>query len=121
MRLPWQPGDAGLIAQVIVHADPDCPATCHDWKSMLETNNLTVAMGGRGSCDDSACAERFFALLTRERIRRKIYRTHEEGRADVFNDIGLLNSLIRRHGNNRMYRQWNMKKLYFETIRCLAN
>jgi len=34
-------------------------------------------------------AESFFNLLKRERIRRKVYRTRDEARADVFDYIGM--------------------------------
>jgi putative transposase len=57
-------------------------------------------MSRRGNCHDNACAESFFALLKRERIRRKIYRTREEGKADIFNYIELFYNSTRRHGNN---------------------
>ena len=56
---------------VIVHSDQGCQYTSYDWKSMVESNNLTVSMSRRGNCHDNACAESFFALLKRERIRRK--------------------------------------------------
>ncbi len=42
-------------------------------------------MGRRGNCHDNAVAESFFNLLTRERIRRKTYKTRDEAKLDVFN------------------------------------
>jgi len=48
---------------VIGHSDQGCQNTSYDWKSMLETNNLTVSMSRRGNCHDNACAESFFSLL----------------------------------------------------------
>ncbi|WP_173391449.1 IS3 family transposase [Thalassolituus oleivorans] len=86
--------------EVIVHSDQGCQYTSYDWQSMLKANNLTVSMSRRGNCHDNACAESFFALLKRERIRRKIYRTREEGKADIFNYIELFYNSTRRHGNN---------------------
>lgn len=70
---------------------------------------------------DNACAESFFALLKRERIRRKIYRSREEDKADIFNYIELFYNPTRRHGIIMIYRQWSMKKLFFETRSCLIN
>lgn len=98
--------------QVIVHSDQGCQYTSYDWQSMLETNNLTVSMSRRGNCHDNACAESFFALLKRERIRRKIYRTREEGKADVFNYIELFYNPIRRHGNNNDVSPMEYEKNY---------
>src|SRR3546814_6777924 len=44
-------------------------------------------MSRRGNCHDNAVAESFFQLLKRDRIRRQIYSTRDEARADVFNYI----------------------------------
>ncbi len=44
-------------------------------------------MSRRGNCHDNAVAERFFQLLKRERIRRRVYATRDDARADVFNYI----------------------------------
>lgn len=56
--------------EVIVHSDQGCQYTSYVWQSMREKNNLTVSMSRRGNCHDNACAENFFELLKRERIRR---------------------------------------------------
>ena len=98
---------------VIVHSDQGCQYTSYDWQSMLETHNLTVSMSRRGNCHDNACAESFFALLKRERIRRKIYRTREEGKADIFNYIELFYNSTRRHGNNNDLSPVEYEKNYF--------
>jgi len=99
--------------QVIVHSDQGCQYTSYDWQSMLEANNLTVSMSRRGNCHDNACAESFFALLKRERIRRRIYRTRDEGKADVFNYIELFYNSTRRHGNNNGVSPMEYEKNYF--------
>ena len=36
-------------------------------------------MSRRGNCHDNAVAERFFQLLKRERIRRRVYATRDDG------------------------------------------
>ena len=98
---------------VIVHSDQGCQYTSYDWQSMLKTHNLTVSMSRRGNCHDNACAESFFALLKRERIRRKIYRTREEGKADIFNYLELFYNSTRRHGNNNDLSPMEFEKNYF--------
>lgn len=85
---------------VLVHSDQGCQYTSDDWRSMLESNNLTLSMSRKGNCHDNACAESFFQLLKRERIRRKIYRTREEAKQDIFNYIELFYNATRRHGYN---------------------
>jgi transposase InsO family protein len=40
-------------------------------------------MSRRGNCFDNAVEESFFRSLKKDRIRRRIYRSREEARADV--------------------------------------
>ena len=51
---------------------------------------------------DNAVAENFFSLLKRERIRRKIYRTREDARSDVFDDIEMFYNPKRKQARNGM-------------------
>jgi putative transposase len=55
-----------------------------------------------GNCHDNAVAESFFNLLKRERIRRKIYRTREEARQDMFDYIEMFCNPRRKHTRNGM-------------------
>lgn len=57
-------------------------------------------MSRRGDCHDNAVAGRFFQLLKRSRIRRKIYPDRELARSDVFDCIGRFYNKKRRHGAN---------------------
>lgn len=100
-------------ASVIVHSDQGCQYTSYDWISMLEANNMTPSMSRRGNCHDNACAESFFALLKRERIRRKVYPTREAGQNDIFNYIEMFYNPIRRHGNNNDLSPAEYEKNYF--------
>lgn len=99
--------------KVLVHSDQGCQYTSYDWRSMLEANNMIASMSRRGNCHDNACAESFFQLLKRERIRRKIYRTREEGKQDIFNYIELFYNSTRRHGNNNGLSPADYEKKYF--------
>ena len=100
--------------EVIVHSDQGCQYTSYDWRSMLKANNLTASMSRRGNCWDNACAETFFGLLKRERIRRKVYATRDEGRADIFNYIEMFYNSVRRHGYNDDLSPTEFEKNYFE-------
>jgi len=100
--------------EVIVHSDQGCQYTSYDWRSMLKANNLTASMSRRGNCWDNACAETYFGLLKRERIRRKVYATRDEGRADIFNYIEMFYNSVRRHGYNDDLSPTEFEKNYFE-------
>ena len=56
-------------------------------------------MGRGGNCHDNAVAERFFQLLKRERIRRRVYATRDDARADVFNYIERFYNSQSRHSS----------------------
>jgi len=71
-------------------------------------------MSRRGNCFDNAVAESFFQLLKRERIRRKVYPTREQARADVFDYIEMFYNRKRRHGYvQQLPPVWNTKSVIF--------
>lgn len=82
---------------VLVHSDQGCQFTGHEWQGFLRGHNLVSSMSRRGNCHDNAVAESFFQLLKRERIRRQIYLTRQDARADVFNYIEMFYNPRRRH------------------------
>jgi len=85
---------------VLVHSDQGCQFTGHHWQGFLRDHNLLSSMSRRGNCHDNAVAESFFQLLKRERIRRQIYPTRQEARADVFNYIEMFYNPKRRHNTS---------------------
>lgn len=52
-------------------------------------------MSRRGNCWDNAVVESFFSSLKKERIKKRIYKTRDLARADVFDYI----EGKRRHGH----------------------
>jgi len=83
---------------VTVHSDQGSQFTGHEWQDFLRDHNMVSSMSRRGNCHDNAVAESFFQLLKRERIRRQIYPSRDEARADVFNYIEMFYNAKRRHG-----------------------
>jgi putative transposase len=49
---------------------------------------------------DNAAMESFFSSLQTERVARKAYRTRDQARADVFDDIKRFYNPRRRHSTN---------------------
>ena len=86
-------------ASVLVHSDQGCQFTGHEWQAFLRDHNLVSSMSRRGNCHDNAVAESFFQLLKRERIRRCIYTTRSDARADIFNYIEMFYNSQRRHSS----------------------
>ena len=89
-------------SRVLVHSDQGSQFTSRDWASFLKAHNLEHSMSRRGNCHDNAVAESFFNLLKRERIRRRVYRTRDEARQDVFDYIEMFYNPKRKHVRNGM-------------------
>ncbi|EPN0236325.1 IS3 family transposase, partial [Enterobacter hormaechei] len=62
-------------------------------------NNLVPSMSRRGNCWDNAVAESFFSSLKKERIRKRIYKTRDLARADIFDYIEVFYNRARRHSH----------------------
>lgn len=99
--------------KVLIHSDQGVQYTCSDWRKFLTDHNLEASMSRRGNCHDNAVAESFFSLLKTERIKRKIYKTRNEARADIFNYIEFFYNPVRRHGNNDGLSPMQFEKQYF--------
>jgi len=69
-----------------------------------------------GNCHDNAVAESFFQLLKRERIRRHIYATRDQARAEIFDYIEMFYNSRRRHGFNEMLLPVEYKKRFTERL-----
>ena len=73
-------------------------------------------MSRRGNCHDNAVAESFFSLLKTERIKRRIFNTRNEARAEIFNYIEFFYNPNRRHGNNDGVSPMAFEKQYLEKL-----
>jgi len=85
--------------QVIVHSDQGSQFGSDDWLRFCRANNLEPSMSRRGNCWDNAVAESFFSSLKKERIRKRIYRTRDLAKADVFDYIEVFYNRTRRHSH----------------------
>jgi putative transposase len=73
--------------QVIVHSDQGSQYGSDDWLRFCRAHNLEPSMSRRGNCWDNAVAESFLSSLKKERIGKRIYRTRDLAKADVFDYI----------------------------------
>ncbi|HBX5876648.1 TPA: hypothetical protein MIH04_23105 [Klebsiella pneumoniae] len=61
--------------------------------------NRVPSMSRCGNCWDNAVAESFFSSLKKERIRKRIYKTRDLARADIFDYIEVFYNRARRHSH----------------------
>ncbi|MCT2386551.1 IS3 family transposase [Erwinia pyrifoliae] len=85
--------------EVIVHSDQGSQYGSDDWQRFCRANNLVPSMSRRGNCWDNAVAESFFSSLKKERIRKRMYKTRELARADIFDYIEVFYNRARRHSH----------------------
>ena len=85
--------------RVIVHSDQGSQFGSDDFKRFCAAHNLQPSMSRRGNCWDNAVAESFFSSLKKERIRKRIYKTREMARSDIFDYIEVFYNRSRRHSH----------------------
>lgn len=83
--------------EVIVHSDQGSQYGSYDWMCFCRERGLILSMSRRGNCYDNAVAESFFSSLKKERIKKRIYGTRAEARADIFDYIEVFYNRKRRH------------------------
>lgn len=101
---------------VVVHSDQGSQYTSHDWSLFLRAHGLGGSMSRRGNCHDNAVVESFFQLLKRERVKRKIYNSRNEARADLFDYIELFYNNRRRHSSNELLSPVEYERRYQERL-----
>jgi putative transposase len=83
----------------IVHSDQGSQYGSDSWLRFCQEHNLDPSMSRRGNCWDNAVAESFFSSLKKERIKKRIYKTRELARADIFDYIEVFYNRQRRHSH----------------------
>ncbi|BCQ53382.1 putative transposase [Burkholderia sp. SJZ115] len=84
---------------VLVHSDQGSQYGSDEWRRFCQSHKLEPSMSRRGNCWDNAVAESFFSSLKKERIRKRIYKTRDMARADVFDYIEVFYNRTRRHSH----------------------
>lgn len=98
---------------VLIHSDQGVQYTSTQWQLFLKTNNLVSSMSRRGNCHDNAVAESFFANLKTERLKRKIFKSREDARAEIFDYIELFYNPKRQHSANNGLSPVEYERRYF--------
>jgi len=71
--------------------------TSEQFQRLLADNGVTCSMSRSGNVWDNAAMESFFSSLKTERTARRVYRTRDQARADVFDYIERFYNAARRH------------------------
>ena len=78
-------------------SDQGSQYTSEQFQRLMTDNGVSCSMSRSGNVWDNAAMESFFSSLKTERIARKVYRTRDQAKADVFDYIERFYNPRRRH------------------------
>ncbi len=84
---------------VLIHSDQGSQYGSDDWLRFCKANNLQPSMSRRGNCWDNAVAESFFSSLKKEKVKKRIYKTRDMARSEIFDYIEMFYNRERRHSH----------------------
>jgi len=90
----WRRGKPDALLH---HSDQGSQYTSEQFQRLMADNNVTCSMSRSGNVWDNAAMESFFSSLKTERVRKKVYRTRTQAKADVFDYIECFYNPTRRH------------------------
>jgi transposase InsO family protein len=82
---------------LIHHSDRGCQYASNDYQATLKKHEMLCSMSRKGDCWDNAVAESFFSTLKTERVHRRLYRSRDAARADIFEYIEVFYNRVRIH------------------------
>ena len=90
----WRRGKPDALLH---HSDQGSQYTSEQFQRLMGDNGITCSKSRSGNVWDNAAMESFFSSLKTERTARKVYRTRDAARADVFDYIERFYNVVRRH------------------------
>jgi putative transposase len=90
----WRRGKPDALVH---HSDQGSQYTSEQFQKLMADHGVVCSMSRSGNVWDNAAMESFFSSLKTERTARKVYRTRDQARADVFDYIECFYNPRRRH------------------------
>ena len=87
----------GKPDELLHHSDQGSQYTSEQFQRLMADHGITCSMSRSGNVWDNAAMESFFSSLKTERTARKVYRTRDQARADLFDYIERFYNPRRRH------------------------
>ena len=87
----------GRPKEMLHHSDQGSQYTSEHFQKLLAEQGIVCSMSRAGEVWDNSAMESFFSSLKTERTARKVYRTREQARSDVFDYIERFYNPTRRH------------------------
>jgi putative transposase len=90
----WRRGKPDALLH---HSDRGSQYTSEQLQRLMADHGVVCSMSRSGNVWDNAAMESFFSSLKTERTARRMYRTRDHARADVFDYIERFYNPKRRH------------------------
>ena len=90
----WRRGKPDALLH---HSDRGSQYTSEHFQPLMADHGVVCSMSRSGKVWDNAAMESFFSSLKTERTARKMYRTRDDAKADVFDYIERFYNPKRRH------------------------
>jgi putative transposase len=87
----------GRPQELLHHSDQGSQYTSEHFQKLLAEQGIVCSMSRAGEVWDNSAMESFFSSLKTERTARKVYRSREQARSDVFDYIERFYNPRRRH------------------------
>ena len=87
----------GKLDALLHHSDRGSQYQSEQFQRLMADNGVICSMSRSGNVWDNAAMESFFSSLKTEKIGKKIYRTRDEAKAEVFDYIERFYNPVRRH------------------------
>ncbi len=94
MMAVWRRGRPQALLH---HSDQGSQYTSEHFQKLLVEQGITCSMSRAGEVWDNSAMESFFSSLKTERVAKKVYRTRDQARSDVFDYIERFYNPTRRH------------------------
>jgi|TARA_B100000214_G_C23915892_1_gene603640 putative transposase len=94
MMAVWRRGRADALLH---HSDQGSQYSSDQFQRLLADHDITCSMSRAGNVWDNSAMESFFSTLKTERTARKVYRSRDAARSDVFDYIERFYNPKRRH------------------------
>ena len=94
MMAIWRRGKPDALLH---HSDRGSQYSSEQFQRLMADNGVDCSMSRSGNVWDNAAVESFFSSLKTERIGRKVYRSRDAARSDVFDYIERFYNTVRRH------------------------
>ena len=104
---------------MLVHSDQGSQYGSADYLAFLKENNLRPSMSRRGNCHDNAVAESFFATIKKRIVKKKIYSTRNDAKAEIFNFIEMFYNPIKRHTHTGGVSPAKFEDAYFSELQSV--